>query len=162
MWFQGLRFLVGLAVSAGLSGAALAHDYQVGDLEIGHPMAFDTPQTAMAGAGYLSITNAGQTADRLIEVRADFPQVMMHTTEEKDGVARMMHVDAIKILPGETVVFEPGGYHVMFMGLAGDPFEAGEQIPATLVFEEAGEIEVMFSVESRTSESEGQSGNHDH
>ncbi|PJN92451.1 hypothetical protein CNY89_29595, partial [Amaricoccus sp. HAR-UPW-R2A-40] len=36
------------------------------------------------------------------------------------------------------MTFAPGGAHVMFMGLDGDPFEVGEVIPATLVFEKAG------------------------
>jgi copper(I)-binding protein len=37
----------------------------------------------------------------------------------------------------------------MFMGLDGDPFEDGERIPATLVFDRAGEIPVEFWVEPR-------------
>jgi len=35
----------------------------------------------------------------------------------------------------------------MFMGLNGDPMEIGEQVPATLVFKDAGEIDIMFNVE---------------
>ncbi len=129
---------------------ANAHDFTAGDLVINHPMAFETTKTAMTGGGYLSITNNGTTPDRLLGVRADFPKVELHTTEEKDGVAKMMHVEAIDILPGETVTFAPGGLHVMFMGLNGDPFEVGETIPATLIFEEAGEAEIVFNVEKRT------------
>jgi copper(I)-binding protein len=132
------------------ASAATAHEYKVGDLVINHPMAFETPTTAMSGAGYLSITNNGSEADRLIEVQAEFPRVMLHTTEMKDDVARMIHLDAIDIPAGETVTLMPGGMHVMFMGLAGDPLEIGEEISATLVFEQAGTVEVVFSVEERT------------
>lgn len=128
---------------------ALAHDYTLGALSIGHPMAFETPVTARSAAGYLTITNTGDTPDRLIAVRAGFPRVMIHTTEMADGVARMMHLDGLDLPPGETVILEPGGIHVMFMGLDGDPLEQGERIPATLVFEQAGEIEVTFNVEPR-------------
>jgi len=129
-----------------------AHEFKAGDLVIDHPMAFETPKTAMSGGGYLTIINTGSTPDRLIEVRADFPKVQLHTTEEKDGVFKMMHVEAVEISPGETVKFAPGGLHVMFMGLNGDPFEVGEEIPATLVFEKAGEVEVVFDVEERNGE----------
>ncbi|WP_299500519.1 copper chaperone PCu(A)C [uncultured Roseobacter sp.] len=135
-----------------MSTAALAHEFKLGDLVINHPMTFNTAATAKTGGGYLEVTNTGDTADRLIGVKADFPKVELHTTEEKDGVARMMHVDAIEIPAGETVSLEPGGFHVMFMGLGGDPFEVGEKIPATLIFENAGEIDVMFNVEERTHE----------
>lgn len=134
------------------ASAALAHEYKVGDLVIDHPMAFETPATAMSGGGYLTITNNGTEDDRLIAVQADFPRVMLHTTEMKDDVARMMHIDAVEVPAGETVSLAPGGLHVMFMGLDGDPFEQGEEIPATLVFEHSGEVEVIFNVEERTTE----------
>ncbi|MEM6341648.1 MAG: copper chaperone PCu(A)C [Pseudomonadota bacterium] len=128
---------------------AQAHDFTAGDLTIQHPMAFETAKTAKAGGGYLTIINNGEKADRLIGAKADFPRVELHTTEETDGVARMMHVDSIDIPPGETVELAPGGFHVMFMGLDGDPFEEGERIPATLVFENAGEVEIEFAIEAR-------------
>lgn len=129
--------------------AATAHEFTLGDLTINHATSFETPVTAKTGVGYLTITNAGTEADRLLGVKADFPRVMIHDTEEKDGVARMFHIDAIEIPAGETVTLEPGGMHVMFMGLDGDPLEVGEKIPATLIFESAGEIDVEFSVEAR-------------
>lgn len=141
--------LAAAAAIFSMSTSALAHDYKLGDLVIEHPMAFNTAPTAKSGGGYLTITNTGDTADRLIGVRADFPKVELHTTEEKDGVARMMHVDAIDVPAGETVMLQPGGLHVMFMGLGGDPFEVGEEIPATLIFETAGEIDIKFNIEER-------------
>lgn len=144
-----------LAAVAALSlfaTSALAHEYKVGDLVIDSPMTFETPSTAMSGGGYLTITNNGREADRLIAVEADFPRVMLHTTEMKDDVARMIHMDAVEIPAGETVSLAPGGMHVMFMGLNGNPFEVGEEIPATLIFEKSGEIEIIFHVEERTAE----------
>lgn len=132
-----------------LPGLAMAHDFQAGDLKISHPMSFETPISAKAGAGYMTITNEGDTADSLIEVRADFPRVMLHKSEEKDGIATMSHVDKIDIPAGGTVELVPGGFHVMFMGLDGDPLEDGETIDATLVFEKAGAVDIVFSVEPR-------------
>lgn len=144
------QIIAALSVASIFTAPALAHDFKIGDLIVDHPMAFETPKTAMSGGGYFSVTNTGTTSDRLTGVRADFPKVALHTTEETDGVARMIHVDAIDIPAGETVTLAPGGFHVMFMGLEGDPFDAGEEIPATLIFENAGEIDVVFSVEERS------------
>lgn len=141
-----------IAALSAFATAPMAHEYKIGDLVIEHPMTFETPSTAMSGGGYLIITNNGTQADRLIAVQADFPRVMLHTTEMKDDVARMMHVDGVDVPAGETVSLEPGGMHVMFMGLNGDPFELDEGIPATLVFERSGEIEVIFNVEERKTE----------
>lgn len=138
------------AVSAAfISAPVAAHEATIDDLTIIHPMAFETSKSAKAGAGYMMISNDGDTDDRLLEVRADFPRVMLHNTEEKDGIARMIHVESLDLPAGEIVALEPGGHHVMFMGLNGDPFEAGEEIPATLVFEKAGELNVTFKIEKR-------------
>lgn len=140
-------FLLALQI---LAAPAAAHDVAAAGLEIGHPYAIETPPGAMSGAGYLTITNEGAAPDRLVAVRADFPQVTLHRTEiGADGVARMRPAEGIAIAPGETVTFAPGGTHVMFMGLEGDPFEVGEVIPATLVFEKAGEVAVEFWVQPR-------------
>ncbi|MEO1139566.1 MAG: copper chaperone PCu(A)C [Pseudomonadota bacterium] len=147
------------AIGLGLfAHGAKAHDYSVGDLSIVHPVAFETPKAAKSGAGYMVIANDGDTDDTLVEVRADFPRVMIHNTEETDGIARMVHIDALNIPAGETVELAPGGYHVMFMGLGDDPLENGEEIQATLVFENAGEVEVVFQVVERPEDG----GGHDH
>jgi len=141
---------------------AAAHEVTTETLVIDHPYALETPATAMSGAGYMTITNTGNAPDRLLEVRADFPRVTLHGTEtDAQGVTRMIPVEGIEIAPGETVTLAPGGMHVMFMGLDGDPFEEGERIPATLVFERAGEIAVEFWVEPRDGGMTGHEG-HDH
>lgn len=137
-----------LMIAALLLPTALsAHDYSVGGLQIIHPAAGATAPTAQAGAGYFQIVNKGDQPDRLIGVMADFPRVMIHTTQMDGDIARMVHLDAVDIPAGETVTFAPGGLHVMFMGLNGDPFETGESFDAVLVFETAGEVHVTFYVE---------------
>lgn len=127
-----------------------AHEFTLGDLEIIHPYAFETAPMAMSAGGFLTISNTGDTADRLIAVRADFPKVQVHETVVTDGVNQMLPVDGIDIPAGEAVALEPGGYHVMFMGLDGRQLMDGEEFPATLVFEKAGEIAVDFAVEKRS------------
>lgn len=146
----GLRRLMGAAGAAMLlAQGAAAHGFKVGDLEVGHPYAIATPAAAKAGAGYFSVTNGGSDADRLVAIEADFPMVQIHETEtDAAGVARMMEVEAVEIPAGGTVVLEPGGMHVMFMGLAA-PLVEGDSIDATLVFEKAGAVAVQFSVEAR-------------
>ncbi|WP_424933342.1 copper chaperone PCu(A)C [Amaricoccus macauensis] len=140
-----------------LSPMAGAHEFTQGGITVDHPMAFETAPSARAGGGFMTIANDGDEDDRLIAVRAEFPKVEIHTTLEENGVSKMVHVAAIDLPAGETVALEPGGYHVMFMGLDGDPFEVGEEIEATLVFEKAGELDITFNVEAR-----GAVGHSDH
>ncbi len=143
-----MRFISAL-VALLLPVAAAAGDYTVGELVVTDPIAFETAATAQSGAGYLSISNNGPSADRLIGIEASFPRVMVHDTVVENEVSKMVHLDGVEIAAGETVTFAPGGKHVMFMGLDGDPFEVGEEIATTLVFENAGRLEVVFNVEAR-------------
>ncbi len=53
-------------VLAFAAGAASAHDYKVGSLEIQHPWSRATPKGATVAGGYLKIVNKGTTPDRLI------------------------------------------------------------------------------------------------
>jgi copper(I)-binding protein len=132
-----------------VAGAAGAHEFRLGELTIEHPYAIATPPAAKAGAGYLTIRNAGAEADRLVAVEAPFPMVQVHATEtDASGVARMAPVEALEVPPGATVTLAPGGTHVMFMGLA-EPLTAGDTLDAALVFEKAGRVEVQFNVEAR-------------
>lgn len=125
-----------------------AHEYRAGDILIDHPFAYATPPGAKAGGGYMTVTNDGEAPDRLIGVRADVPRVSLHETREAGGIARMLPVDSVEIPPGRDVTFEQGGLHVMFMGLEA-PLEEGDEVPTTLIFERAGEIEVIFAIEAR-------------
>ena len=60
----------------------------------------------------------------------------------------------VTIPAGQTVTFAPRGLHVMFAGLTA-PWKAGDHIPATLVFETAGAVPVIFNVEPRKGAGEG-------
>ena len=60
---------------------------------------------------------------------------------------RMRPVEGgLELRAGSVLLLNRGGPHVMFMGLT-DPWEDGDVIPLTLVFEHAGEIEVEVPVD---------------
>jgi copper(I)-binding protein len=143
-----MKHLILTAILLANPVASFADDFKVGDLVIEHPVARATTAMAMTGAGYFVIMNNGTEDDRLVEITANFPRVMMHDTKTDDGIATMFHIeDGVAVPAGGTVTFEPGSKHVMFMGLNGDPFEIGDEIPATMNFEKAGELDIVFVVE---------------
>ena len=147
------RLLVGLALAL-VTAPATAHEYKLGDLEIGHPYVIES--TGKTAAGYFSVTNTGSGPDSLVSITtADVPRSEVHeTATDSSGVSRMMPVPVLEIPPGETVALQPGDLHVMFMGLA-HPLVAGDHLSATLVFQKAGEIAVDFQVQPRTGTSGG-------
>ena len=143
-----MKTILGLMAALMMTTTAAAHGVKTGDLEIIHPNIPQPATSAKSAAGYMAISNEGAAADRLIGVETAAAQKsMIHTTETSaDGVARMVHLEALEIPAGDTVVLEPGGMHVMLMGLT-QTLKEGDMLPATLIFEQAGRVEVEFMVD---------------
>jgi copper(I)-binding protein len=64
----------------------------------------------------------------------------------QDGVMRMRAVEAVEVPAHGQVALEPGGLHVMLIGLKA-PLEEGGSFPLKLVFANAGEVEVVATIE---------------
>jgi copper(I)-binding protein len=64
--------------------------------------------------------------------------VELHETQMSDGVMSMQHLpQGIPVPAGETVSLEPGGLHVMCMGVQ-SPLTVGEMVEVALEFENSG------------------------
>ena len=62
-----------------------------------------------------------------------------------DGKMTMRPAGVLDVPAGERVVFEPGGLHLMLMGLAA-PLREGETFPLTLRFEDGAPVTVTVPV----------------
>jgi copper(I)-binding protein len=126
---------------------ARAADYDVGSIHIAAPWARATPKGASAGAGYMTITNKGTAPDRVSCVSDDASaQCQIHSMTMEDGVMKMRPVEGgLEIKPGETVTLQPGGYHVMFVGLT-HALEQGKSVDVKLKFEKAGTVDVQYAI----------------
>ena len=140
-----LASLVALALSA---SAAFAHDFTLGNLEIGHPASKATLPGQPVGGGFMTITNKGGEADRLLAITAPdvSDDVQLHEMAIENDVMKMRQLpDGIEIPAGATVELKSGGLHVMFMRIK-HPFKEGETFKATLTFEKAGAVDVDFKI----------------
>lgn len=128
---------------------AAGHDYKLGTLEIATPWTRATAPTAKSGGGFMTITNKGTTADRLVSARSNSAaRVEIHEMKMDGSVMRMRELEkGLEIPPGATVALKPGGFHIMFMELKA-PFAVNGKVPLTLVFEKAGSIDVEMTVEA--------------
>ena len=91
------------------------------------------PGQKVAGV-YFDIVSS--TDARLVGVETGLTDVAeIHLMSMDDGVMRMRAVPAVKLPAGETVVFKPGGYHVMLFDLQ-QPLVAGDEIALDLLIEE--------------------------
>jgi hypothetical protein len=43
--------------------------------------------------------------------------IMIHRSVLEDGMMKMRHIGEMSVSPGETIIFEPGGLHLMASGL---------------------------------------------
>ena len=109
------------------------------------PWGRTSPAAAENGAFYMTLTNSSNTDDMLLSASTDAcGMVELHEMYDKgDGVMGMRPVEggSIQVPAGGSTELKPGGLHVMCMMKQID-FEAGTEIPLTLTFENAGEMEV--------------------
>ena len=138
-----------MALALGLfvftSGAA-AGEFGVGDLVVEQPWARATPGMGKTGAAYLTLSNHGADADRLLTVATPVAKkAELHGHMMEGAVMKMRPVTAIEVAPGTPTVLQPGGLHVMLMGLTA-PLKKGDRFPLTLTFERAGSVEILVDV----------------
>jgi periplasmic copper chaperone A len=130
-----------LAWTAAVAAGGRAHA-----LHIEAPWSRATPPGVTTGVAYLTIRNDGAAADRLLA--ASSPQaesVEIHQTSMVDGEMQMRERQDLPVPPGAVLRFEPGGYHLMLVGLKA-PLVAGGRATLTLRFERAGPITVELPV----------------
>lgn len=137
--------LAALAV-AGCSGGSAP--------DVDKAWARSSPMMASAGAAYMEISNGG-AADALTgaSVAASIAgRVELHESRPAEGgnhgstpMMEMVHVERIEIPAGGRVMLEPGGFHIMLLGLA-EPLANGTELEITLSFEKAGELKVVAIV----------------
>ena len=73
-------------------------------------------------------------------------EVEIHETiPGMSGMAGMRPVERIDVAAGAVVRLEPGGYHLMLMGV-GSGLAADQTVEITLTFENAGDIVVQAEV----------------
>ena len=146
---RSLVSVVGLTVAAAVAVAALAACSTgaataptISDAWVRPAMGPDRP-----AAGYMVITNTSSQADALLSVSTPgASSVEIHeTATDASGMMGMHPIPRLEVPAGGTVKLEPGGYHLMIMGLT-RPLEVGQKVELELVFERAGTVVVEADV----------------
>jgi copper(I)-binding protein len=145
------RRLAMAAALAALALPAIAQDapvhVELGPLVLSGYWTRATPPGAPTAGGYLAIDNQGGDADRLIAVATPAAETSeIHEMAVTDNRMTMRPVEGgVEIPAGGSVSLEPGGLHLMFIGLAA-PLAAGETLPVTLTFEKAGTVDLALPI----------------
>ena len=149
-------FVTFAAAAVLAAGEAAAHEFKIGSLDIGHPWSRPTPQGAEMAGGYLTITNKGKVADRLIGGSSPAAsEIEVHEMVDVDGVAKTRALEnGLEIKPGKTVEFKPGALRIVLRGIK-EPFQVGQKVKGTLVFEKAGTVDIVYNVEENAGAANG-------
>lgn len=100
----------------------------------------------------MTLKNGGPDTDRLMQVTSPIAErAEIHRSVVENGVATMRPVDGLALEPDAAVDFQAEKLHIMFIGPK-QQLQDGDKFPATLVFEKAGAVDVVFVVQRKASE----------
>ena len=132
--------LIGVLAACGVQGPA-GPSLSAGDVWSRSAMAGGT------GVVYLTLMNQGRQPDRLMGAKSDIAQaVELHRTTTEGGVMKMQPIaGGVEVPARSRVIFEPGGAHIMLIGLKRD-LKAGDRFRVALEFEKTGTLMVESEV----------------
>ncbi len=117
-----------------------------GDVSISSAWSLAVPPSSKNGAVYLLIENKGSEADMLMDATTDVSKsVELHTTSHDHGQMKMHHRHSLEIPGNSSLTMEPGGHHIMLMGLV-ESLTPGQKFDLTLKFMKGGEIKTEVEV----------------
>lgn len=116
-------------------GSAEVGDLKLTEARIGEPAG---PATGM----FLTIDNTGDQPDTLVAVTTKVsPEVQLHETiKDGDSTAMKELPGGVQVPAQASVILKPGGTHAMMMKV--DRLAAGDEVPVTLTFKNAGDVEM--------------------
>lgn len=131
------------------SGIAYATaEQEAQKISVSNPYAREVPPNAMASASFMMLKNSSDKDIYLIEADSTVAKtVQLHTHVNDNGVMRMRQVPNIKIPAHGMTKLQPGGYHIMLIGLK-QPLVSGHQIQVTLTFKDGSHKIVEMPVKS--------------
>ena len=85
------------------------------------------PPGAAVAAAYGSLMNHGSDTVTIVNVTSKTgTEAQMHDVIADGDQRKMVRLNSVEIAPGESLVFEPGGRHIMLLGITDAPEEGGD------------------------------------
>jgi len=127
-----------------LSGAALAGDEKA---KVMDPWVRSAPPAMKMHAAYFVVMNpAGKAVDLVGVSSPQYRMAELHLSKVEGGIATMVKQDQISVPGNGTVVFAPGGFHVMLMHPR-KLIKTGDTVDITLKFADGTSLAVKAPVQ---------------
>jgi len=133
--FAGLLALTPIAAATGEA-----------DVSVRDAWVREAPPGVAMMAGYMVLQNKTSRSQVLVAASSSsFGTVMIHRTIAKEGMTGMEHAPQIELLPKASLLFAPGGYHLMLLNPKRTLY-AGDRVDITLEFRGGLVLPVAFEV----------------
>lgn len=104
------------------------------------------PPGSANSAAFMKLTNTDSAAHALTAAQGSVSKVMeLHTHTESGGMMKMRRVERIELPVGEQVSLQPGGLHLMLIGLGAD-LKEGQEVEVSLTFEDGSTLPLSLPV----------------
>jgi len=106
----------------------------------------ETPPGIAVMAGYMVLQNRTSRSQILVAASSPgFETVTIHRTIAKEGMTGMEHAPQIELLPNASLLFAPGGYHLMLLNPK-RTLHAGDRVDIRLEFRGGLVLPVAYEV----------------
>ena len=106
----------------------------------------ETPPGVAMMAAYMALRNNASRSRVLVAASSSvFETVMIHRSIVKDGMASMEHAPQVELSPNASLLFAPGGYHLMLLNPK-RTLRAGDRVDIYLEFRGGLVLPVAFEV----------------
>ena len=113
-------------------------------------------------SAYLSIHNHSPNNDYLIDAKTNVAAITsIHNHINDKGIMKMRAVKQIAIPANGSIKLQPGGFHIMLMGLK-KPLREGDKFDLTLIFKKAGTVLCSVLVKKMHAMEHGKKMKHTH
>ncbi len=147
---RSLRISILCALPALLGGAMstqlLAAQSAAESVSVSDPYVREMPPGQPNSAAFMKLRNDSAAGYAVVSAESGASRIVeLHTHTAEGGVMKMRRIDKIVIpAQGETTL-QPGGLHVMLLGLKGDLKEGGS-VSITLVFDDGSKKAIQAPV----------------
>lgn len=139
--FRSLSLFAAIALTSAAACAGEAIDIAVSDAFVRLP-----PPGQTVSAAFMTLSNGGE-ARKLIKAESPVAgSVELHNHIHDKGIMRMRQVTAIDLPAKGKASLQPGGYHIMLIGLKA-PLQDGQKVPLTLTFDDGSSKAVSAPVQ---------------
>jgi len=128
-------------------GLMLASSLSYADIDVQDAKVRAVPPTQKITAAFMQLTNTGTENRSVVSASSPASDVVeLHTHIQEGDRMQMRQIPEIKLPAGETTTLQPGGLHLMLIGLKA-PVVEGDQLSITLTLDNGERVDLELPVQ---------------